>query len=213
MEKWVPGLRQEAEFGGDVVFLDFDLAAPWRSLLEAMPGVTLEPASFGEWGRSRVGSVRHEYYHALLSGRFAGYEAAVCMDSDTVFQRSLEPLLELASRGVCCVAERILNRAWMRLEGFEGAEEMWAAMEGQPLVNCGLLAGPPRELAELAAFLVEGCRLQPVDQLWLNAWIYFLGKPVALVPDIWNFSRSYGARSRYTWYTPEGDKIAIYHSH
>ncbi len=208
-QRWIPNLRQC--YSGDIVLLDFDIEARWKQLLESDPHVVLEPCQWDHRGREYVGVVRHDQYLRLLEGPCSQYDAVLCVDSDTVFQSSLDPLFAFLSVSVCCVAERALNRQWRVLVGDDAA---WEAIRNEPMMNCGVYGGPRERVVEVERFLIEGCRVFPTDQSWLNVLVYQKHYPVHVLEETWNFSRSYLPVQRNgVWETPEGKTIHIFHSH
>ena len=214
--RWLPGLRGAGEYSGDVLVLDFDLKPWFRDKLLGDGRVFVEPASFDGRGPGCVQRVRHEYYSRLFSGAYSGYDVVACLDGDLIFQSSIQPLLELARKEFCCVAERVSNGAWldMRVTGHPGAGLIWEAIKDKPMVNCGVYAGPLERVLFVERFLSDRCGFYPVDQAWFNALLYVYGFPARLVDDTWNFSRSYlGRVSGGAYFTPEGVKAAIYHCH
>jgi len=214
--RWLPGLRGAGGYEGDVLILDFDLKPWFREELLEDNRVFVEPASFDSRGSGYVQWIRHEYYSRLLMEKYSDYDVVACLDGDLLFQSPVLPLLELAVNEFCCVAERVLNGAWldMRVRDHPDAGRIWEAIRDKPMVNCGVYAGPLEAVLFVERFLSDRCRFYRVDQAWVNALLYVYGFSMRLVDDTWNFSRGYlGRVSGDAYFTPEGVKAAIYHCH
>lgn len=209
-EVWLPTLRKNAEYTGDVLLFDYDFSETYRNILRQDKNVFIEKTEPGN-----IWVTRHrDAYFFLTDSSYSNYDVVLCIDGkDITFQKPIVPLFDLAKEVVCYTIERGLNANWVRIEGPD-ADKIWEVIKDKRIINGGFYIGPLNEIVKLERFMSEQCKHFPVDQLWLNALIYYHGFPAKRVDDTWNWARSFGVKVIDGVYcTPDGEKVAIYHDH
>lgn len=207
VEKWLPTLRERAEYRGDVLILDYDLSDECARVLSQAEKVFLEKQTVevGIWVD------RHKAIYNCLTGAYARYDIVLCVDGkDVIFQKPIAPLFEEAKDIVCYTVEHRTNQEYARLDD----DIIWQVIKDKPIINGGLYIGPIKQIAELEQFIHDQCKHCSVDQLWLNVLIYYYRFPAKRVSDTWNWARSRGVKEvDDVYYTLEGEEVAIFHDH
>jgi hypothetical protein len=211
VKRWLPNLRNNGEYKGDVLIADYGTVMYGhqkdsnrdiliKELLE-QPNVKVIdcdmklPNIFIDRAR-----VYREYLHE--NERWKDYDVIMITDSnDIIFWSSIQPLLEMAKSEICVVKEHEMNllSKWDDFYPREHIMKDFGSIAGERIINGGMVVGPSKDMMYYLDFIYNmdlkygyddsQKNTSPCDQVYLGILLYFYDYPHKILDDKWNYTR------------------------
>jgi len=188
MNVWLPSLKKNGQYDGDILIIDYDLSPETVQQLKSFPNIIVVKAiQKQEW----IVSDRYRVYYEVLKDVYKNFETILIIDgNDIEFLKPLDPLFELGKDQICYVTERMKNGEWRWSRSPISSDTMWNEIVGKPVVNGGMYIGPSGLVYKVISYIAEKLKYDNgfgFDQSLLNELVYYYKIPSKEISPIWNY--------------------------
>ena len=188
LKVWLPTLRQQGEYNGNVLILDYDFTSDVVENLQKDNNILLRKAKRAVY--RYFPSDRIRVFEEALKDLYQNYDVIMILDADIQFFKPIQPLFDMAQDKICYVAELKTNIMWKKLIAMPNADKYWEEIKNKPIINAGMFVGPAKLIYDATKFIADNLKYNNdwgYDQILFNVFIYCFGVPSQKVDSKWNY--------------------------
>lgn len=232
---WLPSLREDGKYKGDVLVVDYEQAINVKPCNE-LKSFSKEYADYLSTQSNVIYRKVYNKYSCIPSDRIyqfynilkglKGYSPIIITDgNDIEFFKPIQPLIDMCKKDFRYVAETELNKKLRSIFGYVYCKlpsKYYEVVKDKPIINAGVFGGPYEQVMLVLSKMVENFEYSTAfgsEQVTLNYLIYnnvILGLPMSAT---WNYTMVDYRRASYCFTDrPMGKEngkdieIAILHS-